>query len=81
MCSVIKNYFKRFAGKDSGPVEMALGETVYSHTSPFLGAMSPGQVIQALENNMYRAPIYGHEARRTDFLVVRDRYIILTTYY
>ncbi|CAG9856159.1 unnamed protein product [Phyllotreta striolata] len=73
MCSKIKNYYKRKAAKDSGPPTYRYGETAYAHTSPFLGILHPGQSIQAIENNMYRAPIYEHTMPQTDFLVIRTR--------
>lgn len=55
MCSKIKNYYKRTAGKDNGPTNYKYGEMAYAHTSPFLGILHPGQTIQACENNMYRS--------------------------
>jgi len=73
MSSKVKNYYKRKAGKDSGPPAANFGETVYAHTSPFLGAMHPGQAIQTIENNMYRAPVYEHPCPVTDFIIIRTR--------
>ncbi|XP_069701181.1 transcription initiation factor TFIID subunit 1 isoform X2 [Periplaneta americana] len=73
MCSKIKNYYKRRAGKDQGPQEYRYGEVAYAHTSPFLGHLPPGQSLQAVENNMYRAPIYEHKVHETDLLVIRTR--------
>ncbi|XP_050067932.1 transcription initiation factor TFIID subunit 1 [Anopheles maculipalpis] len=73
MASKIKNFYKRKMGKDSGPPEFRFGETHYAHTSPFLGILHHGQCIQAIENNMYRAPIYPHTIHETDFLVIRTR--------
>ncbi|XP_044752850.1 transcription initiation factor TFIID subunit 1 isoform X2 [Coccinella septempunctata] len=73
MCSKIKNYYKRTAGKDNGPTNYKYGEMAYAHTSPFLGILHPGQTIQACENNMYRAPIYEHAIPQTDFLIIRTR--------
>ncbi|XP_071554239.1 transcription initiation factor TFIID subunit 1 [Temnothorax nylanderi] len=73
MCSKVKNYYKRRAGKDQGPQTYRYGETAYAHTSPFLGILTPGQSIQAVENNMYRAPLYEHKIPETDFLVIRTR--------
>ena len=73
MCSKIKNYYKRKAAKDNGPIDYKYGEVAFAHTSPFLGILHPGQCIQALENNMYRAPIYPHVTKSTDFLVIRTR--------
>lgn len=73
MCSKIKNYYKRCAGKDNGPKPFKYGEVAYAHTSPFLGILTPGQSQQVIENNMYRAPIYPHNLPQTDFLVIRMR--------
>ncbi|XP_018009322.1 transcription initiation factor TFIID subunit 1 [Hyalella azteca] len=73
MCTRIKNYYKRRACNDKGPPEYRFGETAYAHTSPFLGSMHPGQSIQTLENNMYRAPLYEHKMPPTDFIVIRTR--------
>jgi len=73
MCSKIKNYYKRQVGKDSGPPGTKYGETSFAHSSPFLGVMTAGQMLQTLENNMYRAPIYIHPVNYYDFLVIRTR--------
>ena len=61
------------AVKDTGPPQYKYGETVYAHTSPFLGTLNQGQSIQAIENNMYRAPLYEHKMPTTDFLIIRTR--------
>lgn len=46
------------------------GETTYvQNTSYFLGQLKPGQTLQSFENNLYRAPVYSHEAPSTDFLL------------
>ncbi|XP_034234543.1 transcription initiation factor TFIID subunit 1-like [Thrips palmi] len=74
MCSKIINYYKRKASKDHGPPELKYGEVVYPHTSPFLGTLSQGQCIQAVENNLYRCPIFEHKIKDTDFLVIRNRH-------
>ena len=75
MCSKIKNYYKRRPGSDSNEeaTKHKFGDLTLAHTSPFLGQMMPGQTIQALENNMYRSPIYEHKMSATDFLVIRTR--------
>jgi len=69
---MLLNGFDR-AVKDTGPPQYKYGETVYAHTSPFLGTLHLGQSIQAIENNMYRAPLYEHKLPTTDFLVIRTR--------
>ena len=73
MCSKMKNYYKRKPDNDKGPKEFKFGELTYAHTSPFLGTMTPGQSIQAIENNLYRSPIYEHKMPSTDFIVIRTR--------
>ncbi|KAF0298206.1 Transcription initiation factor TFIID subunit 1 [Amphibalanus amphitrite] len=73
MCTKVKNYYKRKAGKDPGPPELRYGETALAHTSPFLGVMAPGKCVQTVENNMYRSPIYPHNPPETDFIVIRTR--------
>uniref|UniRef100_A0A3B4ZBQ9 Transcription initiation factor TFIID subunit n=1 Tax=Stegastes partitus TaxID=144197 RepID=A0A3B4ZBQ9_9TELE len=74
MATKIKNYYKRKPGKDPGAPDCKYGETVYCHTSPFLGSLHPGQLLQAFENNLFRAPIYLHKMKETDFLVLRTRH-------
>nr|XP_033705188.1 transcription initiation factor TFIID subunit 1 [Tursiops truncatus] len=60
-------------GKDPGAPDCKYGETVYCHTSPFLGSLHPGQLLQAFENNLFRAPIYLHKMPESDFLIIRTR--------
>ncbi|KAM9781689.1 transcription initiation factor TFIID subunit 1 isoform 2-T2 [Syngnathus typhle] len=74
MATKIKNYYKRKPGKDPGAPDCKYGETVYCHTSPFLGSLHPGQLLQAFENNLFRSPIYLHKMPETDFLVIRTRH-------
>jgi transcription initiation factor TFIID subunit 1 len=73
MATKIKNYFKRKPGKDGGVPEYEFGETAYSQQSPFLGNLTPGQSLQTMENNLYRAPIFRHDVPETDFLIIRTR--------
>uniref|UniRef100_A0A8C6H5T5 Bromo domain-containing protein n=1 Tax=Mus spicilegus TaxID=10103 RepID=A0A8C6H5T5_MUSSI len=73
MATKIKNYYKRKPGKDPGAPDCKYGETVYCHTSPFLGSLHPGQLLQAFENNLFRAPIYLHKMPESDFLIIRTR--------
>ncbi|OUC49717.1 Bromodomain protein [Trichinella nativa] len=73
MGSKIKNYFKRLPGKDDQEPQFEYGETSYSHSTPFLGTLAPGETLQAIENNLYRAPIFRHRVPSTDFLIMRTR--------
>ena len=73
MATKIKNYYKRKPGKDGGAPDYEYGETAFSQQSPFLGNLTPGQSLQTLENNLFRAPIYRHNLPDTDFLIIRTR--------
>ena len=73
MATKIKNYYKRKPGSDAPKTSSKWGELTVAHTSPFLGQMVPGQMIQTFENNLYRSPIYEHKWPTTDFVVIRTR--------
>ncbi|XP_033631522.1 transcription initiation factor TFIID subunit 1-like isoform X1 [Asterias rubens] len=73
MASKICNYYKRKSSSDATPPEYEHGETVYVRSSPFLGVLSPGESLQALENNLFRCPSYLHKMPSTDFLIIRTR--------
>lgn len=65
--------FVQKPGKDSNPPTFKYGELAYAHTSPYLGTLRPGNCLQALENNMFRSPIYEHAMPSSDFLIIRTR--------
>ena len=71
MASKIRNYYKRKNNKDA-ELDLEYGETVYSHSFPFLGSLSPGSHLQAIENNMFRAPVYKHNPKSTDYLLLKS---------
>jgi transcription initiation factor TFIID subunit 1 len=71
MASKIRNYYKRQNNKDS-ELELEFGETAFTHTFPFLGNLEPGQYLQAIENNMFRAPIFQHTPKTTDYLLIKS---------
>ncbi len=74
MASKMKNYYKRKPGSDTSKgAQHRYGELTLAHTSPFLGQMAPGQTIQTIENNLFRAPVYEHTMPATDFVVIRTR--------
>ncbi|GMT19156.1 hypothetical protein PFISCL1PPCAC_10453, partial [Pristionchus fissidentatus] len=72
MASRIRNYHKRKSAKDPDP-QLDLGELAFAHNSPFLGQLAPGQTLQSLENNLFRAPIHRHDEKSTDFLLIRTK--------
>lgn len=84
MATKIKNYMRRKPGSHHVDQETELiskyeyGEPSIVSTSPFLGTLLPGQSLQTIENNMYRAPIYKHKFPHSDFLVIKcqDQYHI-----
>jgi transcription initiation factor TFIID subunit 1 len=39
--------------------------------SPFLGDIEPGKSVQALDNNLFRAPMVKHAPAETDFLLIK----------
>ncbi|KAI6241578.1 hypothetical protein M3Y99_00317400 [Aphelenchoides fujianensis] len=70
MASKIRNYYKRKTQNEPEP-SCEFGETAFTMVSPFLGNLEPGQCLQAIENNMFRAPIYRHTTPETDFILIR----------
>lgn len=78
MATKIKNYMRK-KGASQVDQENELisryeyGEPSIVSTSPFLGALNPGQSLQTIENNMYRAPVYRHGFPYSDFLVIKTQ--------
>lgn len=80
MCSAIINYLKRDRlMKHFVKSTCNYGRTAYVHQSPFSGDIAPGKFYSALENNMYRAPIYQHKIPAIDFIVIRRGYLPINT--
>ncbi len=73
MATKIKNYYKRKLGKDDGPPQLEYGESLFAHTSPFLGQLKPGECVQAFESHLFRSPIYLHRMQPNDFIAVRTK--------
>jgi hypothetical protein len=71
------NYYRRKNAEDSTRPKSEIGEThvlLPQDKSPFsiFGHIDPGETTPAISNTMYRAPVFGHNAQSTDFLVVRN---------
>lgn len=47
-------------------------ELIKNNSSPFLGNLSTDEIMQILDNNLFRAPIYLHDFPETDFLIIRN---------
>ncbi|MCJ1397683.1 hypothetical protein MMC11_000879 [Xylographa trunciseda] len=77
MGSRLINYYRRKNMEDTTRPKLDVGETAIllpQDKSPFsiFGHIDPGQIVPALHNSMYRAPIFEQEPRPTDFLIVRN---------
>ncbi|GFF22686.1 putative transcription initiation factor TFIID 111 kDa subunit [Aspergillus udagawae] len=71
------NYYRRKGMEDSTRPKAEIGETVVllpQDKSPFsiFGHVDPGEITPTISNSMYRAPLFLHQPRSTDFLVVRS---------
>lgn len=71
------NYYRRKSIEDPTRPKAEIGETVVllpQDKSPFslFGHVDPGEITPSISNSMYRAPLFQHKAKPTDFLVVRS---------
>ncbi|KAL2211340.1 hypothetical protein CC79DRAFT_1328724 [Sarocladium strictum] len=72
------NYYRRKDANDEEQLEKReLGEyrtLLPEDRSPFslFGTVDSGEVVPTLHNEMYRAPVFRHTPRHTDFLMVRN---------
>ncbi|KAF2752246.1 hypothetical protein M011DRAFT_463711 [Sporormia fimetaria CBS 119925] len=77
MGNKIINYYRRKDNEDTTRPKLELGEThvlLPQDKSPFsiFGTVDPGETVPTLLNGMYRAPVFAHQAKHTDFLVSRS---------
>ncbi len=73
----IINYYRRSKGTDARPEKRELGEPyilMSEDRSPFamVGQVHPGETVPTLHNSMFRAPIFKHSPRNTDFILGRS---------
>lgn len=73
MCSKLLNYYQGKPNKVKDLGTLRLGEPVQAYRNTFQGSVQNGKVIQALENNLYRVPIFQHKIPSTDFLIIRTK--------
>ncbi|KAJ1746642.1 hypothetical protein LPJ79_005767 [Coemansia sp. RSA 1821] len=76
MGSVFVNYYRKRDMQDRAFPKVELGELFIldiNDTSPFFsfGNIESGQVVSAMYNNMFRAPLFAQRVKDTDFLVVK----------
>ena len=78
MGSKLINYYRRKEAKEDEQLpKMDLGEyrtLLPEDRSPFalFGTVDAGETVPTLHNEMYRAPVFKHTPRNTDFLVTRS---------
>lgn len=77
MGNKIVNYYRRKDADDTSRPKQDLGDTMVllpQDKSPFslFGSVEPGQTVPTLLNAMYRAPVFSHKPKSTDFLVSRS---------
>ncbi|CAH0014971.1 unnamed protein product [Clonostachys rhizophaga] len=78
MGSKLINYYRRKDAKDDEQLpKRELGEyrmLLPEDRSPFslFGTVDAGETVPTLHNEMYRAPVFKHTPRNTDFLIVRS---------
>lgn len=78
MCSKVINYYRKERDDDNTRPKATIGETHVLGTEdklPFwnFGHVAKGDFVPTLYNNMVRAPIFKHETKSTDFLLVRSQ--------
>jgi hypothetical protein len=77
MGSKLINYYRRKDETDHNRPKRDLGETqvlLPQDKSPFsiFGNVEPGTTIPTFHNAMYRAPVFSHQPKSTDFLCIRS---------
>ncbi|EPS34036.1 hypothetical protein PDE_08998 [Penicillium oxalicum 114-2] len=77
MCNRFINYYRRKNPDDPTRPKAEIGETAVllpQDKSPFsiFGHVDPGEIVPAISNSMYRAPLFPHQTKSNDFLVIRS---------
>lgn len=77
MGSKLINYYRKKSPEDANRPKMPIGETHVldvQDRSAFwnFGFVEPGNVVPTLYNQLIRAPVFRHEPRKTDFLLIRS---------
>ncbi|KAK7719315.1 hypothetical protein SLS57_005814 [Botryosphaeria dothidea] len=77
MCNRLINYYRRKDKDDTTRPKLDIGEPVVltpNDQSPFaiFGEVRQGETVPTLHNGMFRAPVFQHGTRPTDFLVIRS---------
>ncbi|KAI8335611.1 hypothetical protein BD560DRAFT_451101 [Blakeslea trispora] len=86
MGTLVINYYRKTEPKDEFVPNVDIGEPFVldiGDTSPFMtfGNVEPGQTISVYYNNLIRAPLFRHDVKHTDFLLIKSTYKDQTKYY
>lgn len=78
MGSKLINYYRKESEQDNSRPKAPVGETHVlgvEDRSPFwnYGHVEKGDFVPTLYNNMIRAPIFKHEQKKTDFILIRSQ--------
>jgi transcription initiation factor TFIID subunit 1, fungi type len=71
------NYYRKKGAEDAFRPKLDAGEAsvlLPQDKSPLsiFGHIDPGETVQAINNSMYRAPVFPQNPKSTDFLIVRN---------
>ena len=77
MGNKIMNYYRRKTAEDNTRPKLDVGDLTVllpQDKSPYamFGHIDPGETTPTLHNGMFRAPVFTHEPKGTDFLVIRS---------
>jgi transcription initiation factor TFIID subunit 1, fungi type len=77
MSSRLINYYRKRHADDAERPKMDIGELsvlMPNDTSPLtqFGEIKPGELRPAIYNSMFKAPVYQHQPKPTDFLMIRN---------
>ncbi|GAA5806567.1 hypothetical protein HPULCUR_012105 [Helicostylum pulchrum] len=86
MGTLIINYYRKTEPKDEFVPNLDIGEPFVldiGDTSPFMnfGNVEPGQTISVYYNNLIRAPLFRHDVKHTDFILLKSTYKGHVKYY
>jgi len=77
MGSKLVNYYRRKDESDHNRPKLEMGDThvlLPQDRSPFaiFGNVDPGEITPTFHSAMYRAPVFRHDPKQTDFLCIRS---------
>lgn len=75
MASKLKRYYRNLRPEDAEAYVGTLGLPIFLDNKeklPLIGQLQDQQGLAVIESNLYRAPVYAHRARQTDFVLVRS---------